>query len=289
VKRHTDPIVILILFGLQACAARPKPEPAYRPIPTDLQQQIQRSIDFGRRIYFQDRVSAIGTDVVFANISESEKAGLGGYLTVRDGYDDGREPESSMVLFLTRDDPPHVQYRIWVPWEHARDSSFERVLPPEPLPERLLTLSRARAAAIKAAGPFSQSINPVVLPAGEWGEPGDILVELLAGTTKPHTLVMGKHFRVLVSADGMNVKSVTPLSKAAMELSTVPPQGAKEMAGLFVSQIVTDYPVETHVFASISSRLPIFVATGRGIWRVENDTIRLLCSTKDDCKSTFAD
>jgi hypothetical protein len=61
-----------------------------------------------------------------------------------------------------------------------------------------------------------------MLPAGAFGEAGDILVELLASAEKDHTVVLGKHFRVIVSADGKRVKSVTALSKQPLEIHLVP-------------------------------------------------------------------
>jgi hypothetical protein len=116
-------------------------------------------------------------------------------------------------------------------------------------------------------------------PAGGLGESGDILVELLAGTDKTDTVVLGKHIRVLVSADGTRVKSVTPLSKGALEMSTRHEGGP--VKALFVTEIVTDYPVETHVFASMFSGLPLYVATARGNWLVDGDSIRLV-SARDN-------
>src|SRR5712664_1004201 len=98
--------------------------------------------------------------------------------------------------------------------------------------------------------------------------------ELLAGTKKPKTVVFGKHIRVIVSPDGMRVKSVTPLSETELELSAQSVNGTP--AALTVTHLVTDYPLETHVFASMSSRLPLYVGTSRGTWLVDYDSIQLL-------------
>ena len=38
----------------------------------------------------------------------------------------------------------------------------------------------------------------------------------------------------------------------------------------------TDYPLETHVFASLSAKLPVYVATARGDWVVEGTKISFL-------------
>lgn len=122
---------------------------------------------------------------------------------------------------------------------------------------------KARQAALDAARPFAQPINPAVLPA-EIMKTSGVLVYLLAGTTKNNTVVFGKHFRVRVSTDG-TVREVLPLSKSILELSTEVPGGGK-----------TEALVETHVFASLSAKLPVYVATARGDWVVEGAKISFL-------------
>ena len=100
-----------------------------------------------------------------------------------------------------------------------------------------------------------------------------MLVELLAGTTKPDTVVLGKHYRVIVSPDGRRVEQIIPLSKGILEFT----KGAGAVA-LTVSHIVTDYPLETHVFASMLNHVPIYVGTERGVWLVNGDSITLVSS-----------
>jgi hypothetical protein len=281
---------ILALALATACATASQKSPGEKAIPTpaDLADKIQLSIDYGRSIYAQDHASAIGTDVLFANLPRDEKeAWRGGYLTVREA-EEGEPPKERpywTVVFYTKSAEPLIKYRIRVPVDGVTKPSFERVVPPEPPTRPMALLIRAREAAIQAAGPFDQSINPVVLPGMGFGDRDDLLVELLAGTTKPNTIVLGKHFRVLVSSDGARVKSVTPLSKGALEMSTrseLVPKGA-QVTGLYVTQIVTDYPVETHVFASMLSRMPLYVLTSRGTWLVDRDSIRLICLPKAPC------
>ncbi|HEY6477213.1 MAG TPA: hypothetical protein VI456_11575 [Polyangia bacterium] len=54
------------------------------------------------------------------------------------------------------------------------------------------------------------------------------------------------------------------------------PAGATPVAAA-VSQIVTDWPLETHVFVSLlHDRTPIYVATKRGVWLVVGDKISLV-------------
>jgi len=220
----------------------------------------------GREIYLQDKAGAIGADVLMARLKTLEGQGLGGYLALRKGDEAGQPLPTFVVCFFSDESEPHIRYEVNVPTERGKRPSLDAVDPPRRVPEPLAKLIRARKTAIEAAGPFDHAVNPVVLP-----DPDGILVYVLAAPTRPKTIVLGKHYRVVVGTDGA-AKTVEPLSKSALELSTVAPDGSQPKA-LFVTQIVTAYPLETHVAASLTAHLPIYVATSRGLWSVEGDSI----------------
>jgi hypothetical protein len=113
------------------------------------------------------------------------------------------------------------------------------------------------------------------MPAAVIGETG-ILVEVIAGTTKPNLAVIGRHYRVVVSEDGSRATKVIPLSKAVLELPTNNCPNQAKCAALVVSHIVTDASVETHVFASLLNRIDLYVTTSRGWWRVKGTTVEFL-------------
>ena len=117
-----------------------------------------------------------------------------------------------------------------------------------------------------------QPINPVVLPGQAIGDEG-VLVYLLAGTTRPRVHVLGKHYRALVSADGRSVTRFEPLPKAVIEMELEPGDTPLQID---VSHILHDYPLETHVFASLLYRLPVTVLTARGLWIVDGRRIFFL-------------
>jgi hypothetical protein len=98
---------LVFLLGMTACANKLASRPSAAadaigckahqtlPIPAALESDVQRSIVFGRWLYLQDRASAVGTDVVLANTGPDERAGLVGYLTIRDGTEDGQQWSSA--------------------------------------------------------------------------------------------------------------------------------------------------------------------------------------------------
>ena len=283
--------VLLVVFGglVVACASSPRSADAPRvekggpeteralPIPVDLAQHIQESIAIGRELYFLDKASAIGTDVLRENVPEPGTRGLGGWLTVRNGDDHGKVLDSFGVTFITKDEPPRMVFRIDVPFKGK--PTFKEISPPKDLNEVGICLFRARQAAIDAAPRASRPFNPVIVP-GSWVHRRDALaVYLLAAEQRAGEMVFGIHYRVLVSSDCATVKEVLPLSKTALVVpppaESIPP-GATPVAS-FVSQIVTDWPLETHVFVSmLHNRTPIYVGTQRGTWLVIGDKITLV-------------
>jgi len=87
--------------------------------------------------------------------------------------------------------------------------------------------------------------------------------------------VFGRHYRVLVGEDGKTVKYVHALSKSILELPPRRPNGEKPEA-LWVTHLVTEWPLETNVFASLLYKLPVYVGTSRGTWRVNGEKIVFL-------------
>jgi hypothetical protein len=272
--------VIFVMLVLAGCATAQSSGSSIQAssgklaIPADLQPLIVQSIALGREIYLQDKAAAVGTDVLIDRLGSIENKGLGGYLTVREGDVAGTPLSTWINLFFTQETPPRIAYRVRVPIGQEEQPEFIEVSPPEAVASATLALIHARQAALEAAGPFSQSINPVVFPGEAIDEDG-ILVLLLAATVKPNVAVLGRHYRVLVSKNGQTVKKVLPLSREILELPTVTTAGGLNEA-LVVTHFVTDYPVETHVFASMLHGIPILVSTRRGIWLVSGDEIYLV-------------
>jgi hypothetical protein len=273
-------VALLLAVTLPGCGGSGQPKTGGTsdtqalPIPKDLEGDIERSITIGRALYLQDKASAIGTDVLLSKIPEAEKQTLGGYVTLQDAGDDGKPTSWWSVYFFTRDEPPRVAHRVHVPMERGNQPRDDAFLPPEDAPPGLAFLIRARQTAISVVHPTEQPMNPALVPGAAAGEDG-VLVYLLAGTTRPRTAVLGKHYRVLVSSDGKTVQYVKPLSKSILELPIANPSGDRPEA-LAVTHLVSDYPLETHVLASLQHDLPIYVATRRGIWAVNRDSVRFV-------------
>jgi hypothetical protein len=283
-------LAVAALASALGCAEAPRPAGAplgipkdgpgterALPIPADLAPHIDESIKLGRILYLLDKASAIGTDVLRAKLPDFQERGLGGWLTTQAADDTGHRLDSFVVMFISKDEPLRTLYRIDVPLKG--EPTFSALSPPTPLNELGVRMFRARQTAIRGVPRGPRQWNPVILPGGAVGRDDAILVYLLAAEQRAGEMVFGIHYRVLVSADGTSIKEAMPLSRSALVLGLrskdVPP-GATQVA-VVVSQIVTDWPLETHVFVSLLHRRePVYVVTKRGVWRVIGDAIALI-------------
>jgi len=230
-------------------------------VPADLRPFVARAQNVGRILFTLDEPAAIATDVVIACGARKDVLGYVTLPTVNEGWE---------VAFITNAEPVAIGYRVTLapqakPVCHKLD-------PPEPASVPQTKLFRARQAVIAAIGVPTQPLNPVVFPGVMLHEQG-IIVYLLAAS-RDNMVVFGKHFRARTSEDGTQVRELEPMSKGAIELPQDPqlPLGATPV-GLTVTQILTDYPMETHVFASLLHRKTVYVGTARGVWKVDGAKI----------------
>lgn len=248
------------------------------PPPDDLRQEIERSIAIGVALYRNDRASALATDVMLANVPAPRKLGIAGYLTFQDGSEDGRPLDTWRTTFFSADDPPNELCVVRVPTQPDTTPTFTSSALRTPLSSGMQLMARVRQTALAAIAPHAQPQNPVILPSPD--KPG-FLVYLLAGTPRNNVAVLGQHHRVLVSLDGQSILNLEPLTKSIIEIPLETPDG-QESAGFFVTHLVTAWPLETHVFASLLHRTPVAVGTSRGTWVVEGTRISLLPSSPSD-------
>ncbi|HXU05593.1 MAG TPA: hypothetical protein VN903_31760 [Polyangia bacterium] len=284
-----DPAAIL-LFTAAGCASAPRAADTARaskgdgleseralPIPADLVRPVEQAARLGRLIYQVDKASAIGTDVLRARVPDYRSRRVAGWLTLEEGDAGGDGPAFS-VLFYNDENPPRFVFNIRVP--RAGEPTLQEYAPPEALNDEMMRLFRARRNALAVAPTGRRRMNPVILPLSTAGQPDSILVYLLAAEMVPGQMVFGVHYRVLASEDGFTIKELTPLSKSALvvdeKLPADVPRGAKLVAHV-VSHLVTDWPLETHVFVSLLHKnVPIYVVTRRGTWLVIGDKITLV-------------
>jgi hypothetical protein len=277
-------LAAVLLVGCATQAAPPAVTPAAPaapaaekelPIPPEFRGHIDDAESMGRALYRQDKVSAIGTDVLLEKLGSLDGKGLGGFLTIQQRAEDGSL--HWLVSFFTRQAPPRIAYRVRVFLTKGHPPELDTVDPPEPVSATMGTLIRARQTAIDELMRVErprQPINPAVMPGSSLHEKG-ILIYLLAGTTRPNVAVMGKHHRVLLSEDGSQVVRFEPMTRSILEMPLGVPAGARP-AALVITHSLTEWPLETHVFASLLYHQTIYVGTSRHLWKVDGAHITLI-------------
>ena len=271
-------VAAFCLAGCAATAPSAAPPAAAATVATsadarvapEIAAHLRESERLGRLLFELDDASAVATDVLLEHIKNPADGGIRGWLPLRT-LDDATIPAGVYkVVFMTSEAAPRIAATVTL--APAARPVFERHDPPLAPSEAIARRFRARMTALAAVHRNGQLINPVVL-AGEPGVDG-FVVYLLAGTTRPGEIVLGLHYRAVVRPDGASLVSMTPLSKTAIVIGNRGiPAGAVPVAAV-VSHIVTDWPLETHVFASLLHKnREIYVLTKLGKWRVIGDHI----------------
>jgi hypothetical protein len=242
------------------------PEPPCRdaalPVPFDLQEAVERATILGTNLFVLEVATARARDALAERSGAPEQNGIAHYLALMGDDDDGRPDGSVEVLFFSDEEVPRLAYRVVV--GGGRRSPEVRVQdPPGVVHEPLMTLLSARMLALEAVPRTNQAVNTVLMPQRN----GQIVVYVLAASSKANVAVLGRHYRVEVAEDGAEVDRVTALSKAELELPTRDRAGQR-LATLAITDGEVDHPTETHVFASRLANVPLIVTTGRGRWKV---------------------
>src|SRR5947207_3186970 len=105
-------VVLACFFAPLVSSAQKPASPAVKelPVPADLVEQLKRSSDIGRLLYVLDRVAAIGTDALLAEVPDLDRHGVAGYIPMQESEDDGKPKASFLVSFYTGETPPRIAY-----------------------------------------------------------------------------------------------------------------------------------------------------------------------------------
>lgn len=217
----------------------------------------------GRELYRKDALAASAFDLLFEKRPEAKKVKLSGWVT--------ELGDRVSRVYLLKSGEDGVKQGYVVIFADEKDPVIEAHLD-EPLPKPVMLRRLARATAIDAIpGFYDRPYNFEVLddPDGE----GFIVYSLVA-TEDANEVVVGGHTRVTVSADGKKAESVNELSKSLLILSKTLPDAGKTVEGFTMSHIVSNTPIETHVFLSLMHKMPFYVVTDdKIVWKVEKGSI----------------
>ncbi len=247
---------LLVLILLVAVTATADDTIRAFPIPT--------IVGLGKELYRRDQMAATAFDALFAAHPEAQKLPIKGWITEDD-------KDHQRVYFVQERDS-HYSLAYIATFQERGEPQIEDKQGAA-LPDLVAKRFAARRAAIAAIPKFmTESYNFEVLDAPD-GK--GFLVYGLASTKDPNEVVVGGHYRVSVAPDS-KVQQVDALSRSFLVLQRRSPDVPKDsdVVGLSMSHIVSDTPVETHVFVSLLHKIPLYVATSEhNIWRVSDGEI----------------
>jgi hypothetical protein len=258
-------IAALVAAGLLAGLALPAQAQDRAPTPIPIEEWSADKVgEMGKAIYRQDVAAWVATDALVAHLAPAPlQAPLVGWIVVDQGQD--------QVVRFIRLDGETLRPAYDIPVHDGVAGAVVPVSEGELSPAETAAF-RARQTAIENIGRLrcSRNLNTVVLDDPDsdgW------LVWLLTATTDANIVPLGGHYRFRISADGSTVVRRDMLSNSCINLPKQQGQNGQPEA-LMITQIVSNGPVETHVFLSLQNRLPIYVAAGGSIYAVTGADIR---------------
>lgn len=236
-----------LLVGVLPAAAQNAPD----PIPIE-EWTTDKVVAMGQAIYDHDVAAWVSTDALLAHLGNGPPPpGMGGWIVVEEG--------DALKVRFVRQDGDELRSAFDIEVRDGRAGAVKAVNEPLSGPEKASFL--ARQTAIENIGRLrcSPRLNTVVLDDPDsdgW------LVWLLTSTTDANIVPVGGHYRFRISADGATVLRRDMLSNSCLNMPRTQKDAEGRPVAMAVSQIVSQGPVETHVFLSLQNRMPIYVIAG---------------------------
>lgn len=225
--------------------------PLIRPFEIAVIEQL------GRSIYEHDVAAARATDILFGQQLDLSKFPIRGWIV-------SEESSGLLVTFVGEYDGEYRAVFDIRPW----NDHFALVERRE-LSEQEKSMFQARETSRSwITGGCSENYNTVVLP-----DPyrDALLVYWLAATHDSTVIPITGHYRITVSTDGESVYRVDKLFESCIFESNDPPRTA-----LRLEHLVSETPIETHVFLNLLYRTDLYVTTGTEQWHISHGVIRPL-------------
>jgi len=217
----------------------------------------------GNELYYRDNLAARSSDLLLKTEPLARSLKIRGWITDLN--------KSGDVVYWIAETPSGPTLAYTVTFHGAMKPELEDVRG-QPLPPNVALRFQARQTAAEALKGklYDIDYNFEILadPDGT-----GFLVYALGATNKRDEVVLGGHFRVTVSADGGKAERVDALSKSLLvnkEGEGLPPD--THQVGMYMTQIVSEKPVETLVYTNRLTGQPIAVATEPSgqVWYIEN-------------------
>jgi hypothetical protein len=269
-----------LVVALASCASAPPPAPPppkltplKEGVPVELVQELARVERIGRLLYDVDHAADVGTAFLTEEVPEAARRDVAGSATTFEGGPAGGS-RSFVSLFLTKDAPPRVAYRVHMP--AGTKPKLEEIAPPAPADVPLLAQLRARETVVARLPKWNGATKMIVLPGELVETPGALVVYALRQDV-PGSVAFGMHYRAFVSRDGATLDRVEALSDIPemypVTRGSVPTTSAFRLG----------HPSEADVFVSLRhDEEPLGFITRRFTWLVVGASVGLLRTEPTD-------
>ncbi len=261
-SRWLAPLLSLVLpLGLAGQvtsppASQPGPPAETEPLAQDFPETVVPSL--GKQIYEQDQRVNMATEMARAKGVDFAKEQIRGWIVVRDRA-------AERIRFL-REENGGVVNAFEVAFVAGAVPQFNR-LGGERLTEAEEGQFRARLRAI--SGIVQQCSSLYGFAILDHPKIDAFLIYAVAKPTEPGSVVVGGHYRFVVSRDGQRGLSAERLYRNCLTLPANSSAG-KQTEGIAITNLASRRPLETHVYLSLLHRLPLFVGTVDGTkWVVD--------------------
>lgn len=229
---------------------------------------LETTSELGKQLYRIDKYAARATDILFEQELELQTYPVVGWIVT--------EGEEGVLVTFVGEYPDGLGGVFDIRPEALGDQRFQ-ISDARKLSDEELARFKARQTAANAiSAPCSDRYNSVVLPDPQ----GDSwLVYQLAATMDPNVILVGGHYRITVSEDGTEILQSDRLSNSCLALEKrggdMPADAEPVM--MVVTHLLSDKPIETHVFVSLLHEMDFAIGTpDRTIWKVSGDQISKL-------------
>lgn len=259
------------VFGSETPGAPPPPAQREADKPAIRAFDLDTLGELGREIFRHDQLAWHGTDALMESVDRETLMSEGsvGWVVDTGG------PRPLLRFLRQRDGVVEASFDI----VFEADGTQPRVAVPE---DRSLTDEQSRHHRATRAG-----LDALIAAEVPWcgGNPNFVvlddpddsgfLVYILRPKEDMDQIPVGGHYRITVGKDGETVEQIDQLFASCLTVSRSQdlPEGAS-IAAVSMSHIVSDTPLETHVFLSLQEKLPFAVITPDSrMWRIENGVI----------------
>jgi hypothetical protein len=263
------PIALAALAAVQVFTAAAAPPAATLPRPSaETAAKVGAILRRGRLLFDLDRAAWVATDDFLKKVRDPATVGFKGYVVDREG-------EGFAVTFYSGEgDLLTARYIAHVGGGRVTSSRLLAAAEQVPLNPLQLRMAKARSVVPSAEiRPCTNArFNASIIPPTSLDEPLEMY--LTSAQTSSDVFPFGGHYLLGIAPDG-RLLSVRKFTNACLNMER--PRGGRrgQPVAIVVAHLLDPLPTEIHVFMSLSTRQPVFVAIGNPphLWLVTGDGI----------------